>query len=181
MRGVIHPSFPLRGRWERPALVIEQAPSPSLADLCKSSIGMRPRFSDSARCGPNPWFPSRFKIPFFLFMFRLSFLIFAALTCCINPVSGERSPASGIELFLPNSPHMRCVKIKFHAYCKPFPYMQIWTNDPFSAPYIPVIPPHLKHYDTFPEQYGLKSRNSLDAVECQSPDLMWKSVIAFLV
>ena len=32
-RGVIHPSFPLRGRWERPALVLEQAPSPSLADL----------------------------------------------------------------------------------------------------------------------------------------------------
>ncbi len=49
-----HPSsFPLRGRWERPALVDEQAPSPSLKDLCKSSIGMRPRILSSARFVPT--------------------------------------------------------------------------------------------------------------------------------
>src|SRR5260370_27655872 len=29
-RGVIHPSFPLRGRWERTSKSGEQAPSPSL-------------------------------------------------------------------------------------------------------------------------------------------------------
>jgi hypothetical protein len=132
MRGVIHPSFPLRGRWERPALVIEQAPSPSLADLCKSSIGMRPRFSDSARCWPNPVFPFLFKIPFFLFMFRLSLLIFGALACCINPDSGERSPASGIHAFLPDRPHLTCAKIEFRANCNPLAFLQIWTNDPVS-------------------------------------------------
>jgi hypothetical protein len=50
-----HPSsFPLRGRWERPALVVEQAPSPSLKNLCKSSIGVRPRIPSIARCVPNP-------------------------------------------------------------------------------------------------------------------------------
>ena len=36
-RGVIHPSFPLRGRWERIAKSGEQAPSPSLASLLNSS------------------------------------------------------------------------------------------------------------------------------------------------
>src|ERR1700733_7055029 len=49
-----HPSsFPLRGRWERPALVVEQAPSPSLKNLCKPSFGMRPRTLSSARFMPN--------------------------------------------------------------------------------------------------------------------------------
>src|ERR1700744_6606121 len=32
-RGVTHPSFPLRGRWERPLKSTKQAPSPSLATL----------------------------------------------------------------------------------------------------------------------------------------------------
>ena len=41
-RGVIHPSFPLRGRWGRSASVGEQAPSPSLAFFCKTSLGMHP-------------------------------------------------------------------------------------------------------------------------------------------
>jgi hypothetical protein len=41
-RGVIHPSFPLRGRWERPSQISKQAPSPSLGDSCRSSFGMRP-------------------------------------------------------------------------------------------------------------------------------------------
>jgi hypothetical protein len=36
-RGVIHPSFPLRGRWERIAKSGEQAPSPSLASLLNPS------------------------------------------------------------------------------------------------------------------------------------------------
>src|ERR1700676_2497026 len=36
-RGIIHPSFPLRGRWERIAKSGEQAPSPSLASLLNSS------------------------------------------------------------------------------------------------------------------------------------------------
>jgi hypothetical protein len=36
-RGVIHPSFSLRGRWERIAKSGEQAPSPSLASLLNSS------------------------------------------------------------------------------------------------------------------------------------------------
>jgi hypothetical protein len=36
-RGVIHPSFPLRGRWERIAKSGEQAPSPSLTSLLNSS------------------------------------------------------------------------------------------------------------------------------------------------
>jgi hypothetical protein len=42
-RGVIHPSFPLRGRWERFAKSDERAPSPSLASLRISSIETRPR------------------------------------------------------------------------------------------------------------------------------------------
>ena len=36
-RGVIHPSFPLRGRWERTLKSGEQAPSPSLITLLDSS------------------------------------------------------------------------------------------------------------------------------------------------
>ena len=36
-RGVIHPSFPLRGRWERSAKSCKQAPSPSLVSLNSSS------------------------------------------------------------------------------------------------------------------------------------------------
>ena len=35
-RGVIHPSFPLRGRWERSAKSYKQAPSPSLVSLDSS-------------------------------------------------------------------------------------------------------------------------------------------------
>jgi hypothetical protein len=40
-RGVIHPSFPLRGRWERSAKNDEQAPSPSLTALYISSCKTR--------------------------------------------------------------------------------------------------------------------------------------------
>jgi hypothetical protein len=40
-RGVIHPSFPLRGRWERFAKNDEQAPSPSLAAFYISSCKTR--------------------------------------------------------------------------------------------------------------------------------------------
>ena len=42
-RGVIHPSFPLRGRWERSAKSDKQAPSPSLATFHISSFETRPR------------------------------------------------------------------------------------------------------------------------------------------
>src|SRR6267378_5328377 len=42
-RGVIHPSFPLRGRWGRSAETDQQAPSPSLVSLHISSDGTRPR------------------------------------------------------------------------------------------------------------------------------------------
>ncbi len=41
-RGVIHPSFPLRGRWERSAKSNKQAPSPSLVSLHSSSSETRP-------------------------------------------------------------------------------------------------------------------------------------------
>jgi len=40
-RGVIHPSFPLRGRWERTAKNDEQVPSPSLAAFYISSCKTR--------------------------------------------------------------------------------------------------------------------------------------------
>ena len=42
-RGVIHPSFPLRGRWERTLERGEQAPSPSLATFLDSSSETRQR------------------------------------------------------------------------------------------------------------------------------------------
>src|SRR5277367_874536 len=42
-RGVIHPSFPLRGRWERQVKSVKQAPSPSLAALYKPSFETRLR------------------------------------------------------------------------------------------------------------------------------------------
>jgi hypothetical protein len=42
-RGVIHPSFPLRGRWERNVKSDKQAPSPSLVSLHIASYGTRPR------------------------------------------------------------------------------------------------------------------------------------------
>jgi uncharacterized protein YecT (DUF1311 family) len=41
--GVIHPSFPLRGRWERSVKSDQQAPSPSLVSLHISSFETRPR------------------------------------------------------------------------------------------------------------------------------------------
>jgi hypothetical protein len=40
-RGVIHPSFPLRGRWERSAKNSKQAPSPSLTAFYTSSCKTR--------------------------------------------------------------------------------------------------------------------------------------------
>jgi hypothetical protein len=40
-RGVIHPSFPLRGRWERSAKSDKQAPSPSLIPFYISSFETR--------------------------------------------------------------------------------------------------------------------------------------------
>src|SRR6266403_2578978 len=43
-RGVIHPSFPLRGRWERTLISGEQAPSPSLTTRLDSSSETRQRF-----------------------------------------------------------------------------------------------------------------------------------------
>src|SRR6266571_9573888 len=42
-RGVIHPSFPLRGRWERSVKSDKQAPSPSLVSLHISSFETRPQ------------------------------------------------------------------------------------------------------------------------------------------
>ena len=42
-RGVIHPSFPLRGRWERTPISDEQAPSPSLVTRLDSSSESHPR------------------------------------------------------------------------------------------------------------------------------------------
>src|SRR5713101_873964 len=42
-RGVIHPCFPLRGRWERTSKSGEQAPSPSLVTLLGSSSETRQR------------------------------------------------------------------------------------------------------------------------------------------
>ena len=44
-RGVIHPSFPLRGRWERTLKSGEQAPSPSLTTLLDSSSETRTRLA----------------------------------------------------------------------------------------------------------------------------------------
>jgi hypothetical protein len=44
-RGVIHPSFPLRGRWVRSAKSDKQAPSPSLVSLRISSSETRPRIA----------------------------------------------------------------------------------------------------------------------------------------
>ncbi len=44
-RGVIHPSFPLRGRWERSAKSDKQAPSPSLVSLRISPFETRPRIA----------------------------------------------------------------------------------------------------------------------------------------
>jgi hypothetical protein len=55
-RGVIHPSFPLRGRWERSAKSDEQAPSPSLDSLRVSSFETRPR-------QPHMHEPSQGRIP----------------------------------------------------------------------------------------------------------------------
>src|SRR6266404_2749781 len=49
-RGVIHPSFPLRGRWERSAKSDKQAPSPSLVSLYISSCGTRPRLPHCTAC-----------------------------------------------------------------------------------------------------------------------------------
>jgi hypothetical protein len=43
-RGVIHPSFPLRGRWERTLKNGEQAPSPSLNTRLDSSSETRQHF-----------------------------------------------------------------------------------------------------------------------------------------
>ena len=51
-RGVIHPSFPLRGRWERSAKRNKQAPSPSLVFLDISSDETRLRSSSNARLPP---------------------------------------------------------------------------------------------------------------------------------
>jgi len=55
-RGVIHPSFPLRGRWERIVKSDEQAPSPSLATLLNSSF--EPHSRGCLMHGPHqcrPW------------------------------------------------------------------------------------------------------------------------------
>ena len=51
-RGVIHPSFPLRGRWERTEKSDKQAPSPSLVSLYSPSYETRPRARDNARLRP---------------------------------------------------------------------------------------------------------------------------------
>jgi hypothetical protein len=49
-RGVIHPSFPLRGRWERSAKSDKQAPSPSLVSLYISSFETRLRYRYCTAC-----------------------------------------------------------------------------------------------------------------------------------
>lgn len=54
-REVIHPSFPLGGRWKRCAKSDEQAPSPSLVSLYISSFET-PTRDDIARTPPLiPW------------------------------------------------------------------------------------------------------------------------------
>src|SRR5712692_7971014 len=56
-RGVIHPSFPLRGRWERSVKSDKQAPSPSLASSHISSFETRPRnpaMHGSRQCTVHP-------------------------------------------------------------------------------------------------------------------------------
>lgn len=53
-RGVIHPSFPLRGRWERFAKNGEQAPSPSLTTSYISSCKNAPTHPTLANARPTP-------------------------------------------------------------------------------------------------------------------------------
>jgi hypothetical protein len=64
-RGVIHPSFPLRGRWERPIQSGEQAPSPSLAPLLRSSIGTRPRLCILQEPGQTRFLHPSNNLPYF--------------------------------------------------------------------------------------------------------------------
>src|SRR5215467_6078541 len=52
-RGVIHPSFPLRGRWERTPISGEQAPSPSLVTRLDSSSESHPTRRTNARGAPR--------------------------------------------------------------------------------------------------------------------------------
>src|SRR5277367_2699525 len=52
-RGVIHPSFPLRGRWERTFRIGKQAPSPSLAILSARKL-IRAHASTIAITAPSP-------------------------------------------------------------------------------------------------------------------------------
>jgi hypothetical protein len=58
-RGVIHPSFPRRGRWERIAKRGEQAPCPSLASLLNSSRETHscPPIAGLRQCQPPSEFP----------------------------------------------------------------------------------------------------------------------------
>jgi hypothetical protein len=59
-RGVIHPSFPLRGRWERIVKSDEQAPSPSLAALLNPSFEPHSRaylMHGLRQCQPGTDFP----------------------------------------------------------------------------------------------------------------------------
>ena len=69
-RGVIHPSFPLRGRWERSVKSDKQAPSPSLAALHISSFETRPRIPLMHGCRQ---YPIRLKINKCFIMLILKF------------------------------------------------------------------------------------------------------------
>src|SRR5258706_16199290 len=96
-RGVIHPSFPLRGRWERPSQISKQAPSPSLGDSCRSSFGIRlPQYT--MQLGDHS--QSAIRDPGFPYFCCFSDGLRRS-PCCpwtsANPYSGAWNPASGIK------------------------------------------------------------------------------------
>ena len=89
-RGVIHPSFPLRGRWERTLKCDEQAPSPSLVTFLNSSSETRQRFGDNARAEPTGVSPRRID----------KYRVMCELRCGgVRLFVPKRSPQFTLELF----------------------------------------------------------------------------------
>ena len=96
-RGVIHPSFPLRGRWGRRASGGEQAPSPSLASLAKRHLEctLTPHIANYAPVLRTPAVRAR---NLFSVTYERSLVETHTTRFQKGPLQPEGLPASGITL-----------------------------------------------------------------------------------
>src|SRR5258706_1562835 len=164
-RGVIHPSFPLRGRWERPSQISKQAPSPSLRDSCRSSFGMRP-LQYTMQLGDHfPISDPGSRIPLFLLLFRCpASLAWASVDVCQSLFGSVESRLGNQNLSPQRVTNRDSSTLLIYAQLLAIADAKSSRCAPWQLRTVNIR----KHFDTFPGRNRRKPAISLDALESGS-------------